>query len=127
MVRVFLLRGIDGCGMGHGAEEGPSQETYETAALRSKKITPALDRATGAGKKYYAVIIGLSWEEVKKMAYYLGIGPEDGTIVEEEQAFDYALERCLEGTLEDQKAFREELVEWYYSGNWIKRGGDAPV
>lgn len=61
------------------------------------------------------------------MAYYLGIGPEDGTIVEEEQAFDYALERCLEGTLEDQKAFREELVEWYYAGNWIKRGGDAPV
>ena len=61
------------------------------------------------------------------MAYYIGIGPEEGTIVEEEQAFDYALERCLKGTPEDQKIFREELVEWYYSGNWLKREGDVPV
>lgn len=43
------------------------------------------------------------------------------------QAFDYALERCLKGTPEDQKIFREELVEWYYSGNWLKREGDVPV
>ena len=61
------------------------------------------------------------------MAYYLGIGPEEGTIVEEELAFDYALERCLRGTPEDQKVFRDELVEWYYSGNWLKREGDAHV
>lgn len=91
-------------------------------------MTPALTRATGAGKKilhgHYRPGMG---GKSRKMAYYIGIGPEEGTIVEEEQAFDYALERCLEGTLEDQKAFREELVEWYYSGNWIKRGGDAPV
>lgn len=61
------------------------------------------------------------------MAYYLGIGPEKGTIVEEDQAFDYALERCLKGTLEDQQEFRKELVEWFYSGSWIKEEGDAPV
>lgn len=51
---------------------------------------------------------------------YYGIGPEQGKIIEEDQAFDYALERCLKGTLEDQKEFREMLVEWFYSGNWIE-------
>ena len=42
-----------------------------------------------------------------------------GTFVAEEDAFDYALERCLRGTEEDQKEFREMLVEWFYS-NWKK-------
>lgn len=52
--------------------------------------------------------------------HYKGIGPEDGTIVNEGDAYAYALERCLGGTLEEQKEFRKMLVEWYYSGNWIK-------
>ncbi len=51
--------------------------------------------------------------------------PEEGLIVEEEQAFDYALERCLSGTQEDRKEFREMLVEWFYSGNWIEEDEDA--
>lgn len=51
---------------------------------------------------------------------YRGIGTEEGNIVEEDQAFDYAFERCTKGTLEEQKEFREMLVEWYYSGDWIK-------
>ena len=51
---------------------------------------------------------------------YIGIGPEEGTVVSEEQAFDYALERSLRGTPEDQREFREMLVDWFYSGNWIK-------
>lgn len=51
---------------------------------------------------------------------YIGIGPEDGTVVEDNQAFDYALERCLNGTPDDRKEFREMLVEWFYSGNWVK-------
>lgn len=42
-----------------------------------------------------------------------------GTFVAKEDAFDYALERCLKGTEEDQMEFREMLVEWFYS-NWIK-------
>ena len=46
--------------------------------------------------------------------YYKGIGPEAGTIVEEDQAYDYALERCMNATPEEKK----EFVEWYYSGNW---------
>lgn len=53
-------------------------------------------------------------------AIYVGIGPEKGTIVEEEEAYDYALERGLHGTLQDQQEFKESLVEWFYSGNWVK-------
>ena len=54
---------------------------------------------------------------------YIGIGPEQGTVVSEEQAFDYALERCLHGTPQDRQDFKELLVEWFYSGNWIKEDG----
>lgn len=51
---------------------------------------------------------------------YAGIGPEKGIIVEESEAFAYALERSLHGSLEEQKEFRNMLLEWFYSGNWIK-------
>ena len=51
---------------------------------------------------------------------YIGIGQEQDTVVSEEQAFDYALERCLHGAPHDQQDFKELLVEWFYSGNWIK-------
>lgn len=49
---------------------------------------------------------------------YSEIGTDN--FVPEEDAFDYALERCLHGTEEDQRKFREMLVEWFYSGNWVK-------
>lgn len=52
--------------------------------------------------------------------YYRGIGPEADTVVEEGQAYTYALERCLKGTVEEQEEFKQMLAEWYYSGNWIK-------
>lgn len=55
------------------------------------------------------------------MVQYEGVGPEEGTIVTEEEAFDYALERCLHGTPEDQDEFRIMLVEWFYSGNYLRR------
>jgi len=50
-----------------------------------------------------------------------------GTFVPEEDAFDYALEQCLEavpaGIREAKWAdeFREMLAEWFYS-NWVKEG-----
>ena len=47
--------------------------------------------------------------------YYRGILSEQGNIVEESEAFDYALKRVLSN--EEEKA---EFVEWYYSGNWIE-------
>lgn len=51
---------------------------------------------------------------------YVGIGTEKGNIVPEEDAYDYALDRCLHGSEEDQEDFKEMLVEWFYSGNFIK-------
>lgn len=70
---------------------------------------------------------------------YKGIGPERGKIVRKEDAFMYAMERVTtdpadmqefidyftgtkygKATPSDIKAFRVELVEWFYSGNWIK-------
>ena len=53
--------------------------------------------------------------------YHEGIGPEQGTIVNDEDAYAYALERCLSGTEEDKQDFKEMLVEWFYSGNWARR------
>ena len=53
---------------------------------------------------------------------YKGIGPEKGKTVPEEEAYDYALDRCLNG--EEHEEFREMLVEWYFSGNWIKEEED---
>lgn len=55
---------------------------------------------------------------------YKGIGIESGTIVEESQAFEYALERCLHGSIDEQKEFKDMLVEWYFSGSWIKMEDD---
>lgn len=51
------------------------------------------------------------------MVVYEGIGPEKDTVVGEDAALSYALERVKNGSKEDQ----EEFVEWYYSGNWIKK------
>lgn len=60
-------------------------------------------------------------EEVEKVLSSKGYH-ELGTnvFVAEEDAFQYALERSLGGTEEEQKEFKEMLVEWFYSGNWVK-------
>ena len=55
-----------------------------------------------------------AYEEGGCGMYYKGIGPEAGTIVEEDQAYQYALERCANATPEEN----QEFVDWYYSGNW---------
>ncbi len=51
---------------------------------------------------------------------FKGIGPEKDTFVKKEDAYAYALERCTKGRSEDIKDFQEMLVEWFYSGNWLK-------
>lgn len=56
------------------------------------------------------------------MSGYTGVGPEVGTFVSVNVAFEYALERCLNGAPEDKEEFKEMLVEWFFSGNWIKEG-----
>ncbi len=58
---------------------------------------------------------GPGWEEIGT-----------GVFVPEESAFNYALERCLEEPPELARKlkwtgeFREMLVEWYFSGGWVR-------
>lgn len=52
---------------------------------------------------------------------YMGIGPNTGNSVDEDDAQRYAMQQC--GITVDDGApcadeFREMLVEWFYSGNW---------
>ena len=69
---------------------------------------------------------------------YTGVGPEAGITVEEKDAFAYACERCLKGTVEEQETFlelarhcedmddfAENMVEWFFSGNWIRCMSDG--
>lgn len=69
---------------------------------------------------------------------YIGVNEETGKNVHEDDAFSYACECCRAGTLEEQETFMElaqhcesmedfaeNLVEWYFSGNWLKEVGHA--
>lgn len=64
---------------------------------------------------------------------YIGIGPEAGKKVSDEDAFDYACKRIFSEPREERvtamEIFRESgsfqeaeerLIEWFYSGNWIR-------
>lgn len=72
---------------------------------------------------------------------YIGICIETGKRVLEEDAFAYAMERCTTdyacdflhefgedlrnlSTAYDLQKFRADVVEWFYSGNWIKEDED---
>lgn len=57
-------------------------------------------------------------EEVLSEKGYHNIRTND--FVPEKDAYDYALWQCMFGDLETQKEFKEMLVEWFFSGNWIK-------
>ncbi|MGC4020394.1 MAG: hypothetical protein QM793_15020 [Muricomes sp.] len=71
---------------------------------------------------------------------YTGVGREAGLTVRQEDAFSYACERCLNGTIEEQETFlelaqnsedieqfSEMIMEWFYSENWTKSVGDEYV
>ena len=54
---------------------------------------------------------------------YIGIGAEKGKEIFDEDAFLYALERSTVGADKEEfdknfPEFHEDLVEWFYSGNW---------
>ena len=49
------------------------------------------------------------------MTGYAGIGPERGKFVAEDEAFQY-LKEHLDFLPEREK---QEIIDWYYSGNWI--------
>ena len=69
--------------------------------------------------------------EIKEKLY--GTGYKEmgtGVFVPEEDAFDYAIERCalvpfmMKG-IEWTEDFKQMLVEWFYSGNWIWEDEDG--
>ena len=44
--------------------------------------------------------------------------------VTDDEAYEYALDNCLNGLETDKKEFREMLVEWYFSGgDWRREKG----
>jgi tRNA nucleotidyltransferase (CCA-adding enzyme) len=59
-----------------------------------------------------------SVEKVLSQKGYHELGTN--VFVPEEDAYEYAFDRCMNGTEEEQKEFKEMLVEWFYSGNWVK-------
>lgn len=59
--------------------------------------------------------------------YYEGIGPEHGKRVSAENAPAYAMAHCGISRTQDTPEtpeFLTALVDWYFSGNWIRREGD---
>lgn len=46
---------------------------------------------------------------------WIGIGPEEGTFIPDENALQYAKER-----LEWDQELQKDFVEWFYSGNYIR-------
>ena len=63
---------------------------------------------------------------------FVGIGPEKGKKVHDEDAFSYACERINNGTEREQETFMQIMKEaesfymavvtvvlWYFSGNWV--------
>lgn len=58
---------------------------------------------------------------------YVEIGTN--VFVPEEDAFDFAIDRCVDIVPDGFRGvkwteeFRKMLVDWFYSGNWIKIGG----
>lgn len=50
----------------------------------------------------------------------------DGTFVPEEVAFDYAIDHCTNFVpsefhkIEWTQEFKKMVVEWFYSGDWVK-------
>lgn len=66
------------------------------------------------------IVVDSQWSEVPpevkeklNSAGYKEMG--SGIFVFEEDAYDYALER-----ISQDDELKQEFVEWFYSGNWIK-------
>ena len=52
---------------------------------------------------------------------YVGICSEDGKIIKQEDALEYALMRCMTTDKEEFiKEFGQDIEEWFFSGNWIE-------
>ena len=52
---------------------------------------------------------------------YIGICKEAGRIIQQEEALEYALIRCMTTDKEEFiKEFGQDIEEWFFSGNWIE-------
>lgn len=60
---------------------------------------------------------------------FKGIGPNTGKFVSAEDAFTHAAREVgilvFNHTAADAEEFREMLVEWYFSGNWVEVDSDG--
>lgn len=55
---------------------------------------------------------------------YIGIFKEHGEVIESEDAFDYAIERISKNEIdkaEFKKEFGDQFVEWFFSGNFVRK------
>ena len=64
----------------------------------------------------------------KNLKGYEGFATEKGKFVRAEDALAYAAERCgirsIDTTAPDADEFKEMLVDWFFSGNWLKVNDD---
>ena len=49
---------------------------------------------------------------------YRGIMGNTGIEIDESEAFEYAMDNITRGELKEE--FGDEIIEWFFSGNWIK-------
>ena len=58
------------------------------------------------------------------MKVYKGIGPNEGQTVPASEAFKFACKQvgilAYEVSAPDFEEFREMLVEWFFSGDWVE-------
>ena len=60
---------------------------------------------------------------MSKELCYVGFATEKGVVVPVEDAFEYAMERIAsnpEDARQFEKEFGQQIVEWFYSGNFVK-------
>lgn len=50
---------------------------------------------------------------------FIGVGKNSGKVVENEDAFEYALEQ-----IKNDLSERLEFLEWFYSGDWYEENNN---
>ena len=66
---------------------------------------------------------------MNKIKGWQGIGPEAGKFVSAEDGFWYAARECgiivFDHTAPLAEEFKQMVVEWFFSGNWVEVTTDA--
>lgn len=75
------------------------------------------------------MLIDSEWEEMERNLVPI---PEDEVtekgyreistdeFIPDEEAYEHALSQCLSGSEEMHEEFKAMLIEWFYSGNWVR-------